>query len=437
VQEYSLATEGGRKHFKLPDKWQVLNNVELKSESARKSVYEIISDAINRPIGSAPLAELIKPTQKIAIVIDDLARPTPKKESLSCLFDYLGRYGVTKKQIDVVLATGTHRPMAQAEIQSVFGKKLFREVRFINHDCRSSELISVGRLESAGEVKINPLVVRADFRIGVGSILPHPMCGFGGGAKIIFPGVANYEAIRDHHCALMIAKGASFGNIENNPFYGEICQSGRLAKLDFVINAVYNSNEEVKGVVAGDFEKAQATGVEMTMKELAVHFDKIADVTIASVFPYTEGPQILKPLGQATTITRQGGVVILYANTIKGGRFSEDFLDGFDVAFANSRGDTKRLVLDSLREGKPLIPDAPMDLIGALNLTLLYLSRVKVILVSRDADAKQAARLGFSYVNDFDRAIKMVSKEVPNATVNILPAAGLIVPMVKQNLTFE
>lgn len=81
MQEYSLMTTSGRIYFQLPDAWRVLNNVELRSEGVKKPIYELINDALNRPIGSLPLAELIKPTRKIVIMIDDIARPTPKKSS--------------------------------------------------------------------------------------------------------------------------------------------------------------------------------------------------------------------------------------------------------------------------------------------------------------------------------------------------------------------
>jgi hypothetical protein len=180
---------------------------------------------------------------------------------------------------------------------------------------------------------------------------------------------------------------------------------------------------------------AQAIGAEMSLNELAVQFDEVADVTIASAFPYTAGTQLAKPLIPATIVTRPGGTVILYAASVEG--ISEPFLEAFDAAFAMARGDTKRLVLDSLREGKLVVAGAPMDFIGAMYMTLLYQSRIKAILVSRDVDPKQAARLGFSHVSDLDKAIEMVAREVPKATVNILPAGGLVVPMVKQNMTFE
>jgi len=62
--------------------------------------------------------------------------------------------------------------------------------------------------------------------------------------KIIMPGVANYEAIREHHMRYMIAEGVSIGHTKKNPFYDEICEAARLAKLDFIINCVYNSKRK-------------------------------------------------------------------------------------------------------------------------------------------------------------------------------------------------
>jgi nickel-dependent lactate racemase len=438
MQEYFLVGKGGQKaFFQLPGAWKVLTNAVIAGESVKQSIYKMVGEALEKPIGSAPLAKLVKSTDKVAIIIDDFTRPTPKREILSCLLDHLDKYGVAKKQIDVIFATGTHRPVSRAEIEENFGSKLSQEIRFSNHDCRSPELVSVGRLKYMGELKLNPLVVKADLRIGIGSIIPHPMNGFGGGAKIVFPGISNYEAIRNHHCALMIAKGASLGNIRNNPYRNEICEAGRLAKLDFIINAFYNSNEDVKGIAAGHFEKAQEFGADMTLKELAVDFNEVSDVTIVSAFPYTEGTQVMKPLGPATMITKMGGIVILYASAIEGGGFPTPFLEAFDFALANSRGEPKQLVLNSLRNGKPIIPAAPMDLNAALNITLLYLSRVKVLLVSKDADEKQAARLGFDYVKSLDEAIEIVAKQNPMATVNLLPAGGLVIPLVKNSLSFD
>jgi hypothetical protein len=78
-----------------------------------------------------------------------------------------------------------------------------------------------------------------------------------------------------------------------------------------------------------------------------------------------------------------------------------------------------------------------MDFNCAMDLTLLYLSRVKVILVSKDADEEQAARLGFGFAHSLDQAIAKVLKDLPEATVNILPSGGLIIPVVSEAMIFE
>jgi hypothetical protein len=95
------------------------------------------------------------------------------------------------------------------------------------------------------------------------------------------------------------------------------------------------------------------------------------------------------------------------------------------------------LVLNYLHDGKLILPDGAIDFNSALNTTLLYLSRVKVILVSKVADQKQAARLGFGYSRSLDEAIAQVSSHIPKATVNILPAGGLVLPLMAKEMSFD
>jgi hypothetical protein len=39
----------------------------------------------------------------------------------------------------------------------------------------------------------------ADLKIGVGFITPHPIAGFGGGGKIVIPGLGSMETIQSNH----------------------------------------------------------------------------------------------------------------------------------------------------------------------------------------------------------------------------------------------
>ena len=437
MEKYFLNGHKGKTYFQLPGSWEVVKHAVLKPEKATKSISGLLRDSIANPIGTPPLSRLVKDKKRIVIIVDDGARTTPKKAILTPLVEHLAHYGIQRSQITVLIGTGTHHPVPAAEIGQLYGEALSREVRFVNHDSRAEDLVSVGTLRHGGDLKIHPLAAGADLRIAVGSVLPHPFAGFGGGAKAVLPGIASYECVRDHHAALMIENGVFPGNDENNPFLSEVREAGKLAKLDFIVNVVYDSDDDVKAIVAGHFEKAHRAGIEMCKKELGVRFDRPADVTLISAFPYAEGPQVLKPLGASNMVTKKGGVVILYASYIKDGGFAAPLLGAFDAAFAKAGGDARQLVMDNTRDHKPLIPGLAMDFNSALAMTLLYVSRTRMFLVSEDADKAQAARLGFEYATSVQDAIDRVAKAFPKATANILPSGGVVLPVIPESMRIE
>jgi hypothetical protein len=167
---------------------------------------------------------------------------------------------------------------------------------------------------------------------------------------------------------------------------------------------------------------------------LGVHFNQPADVTLISAFPYTEGPQVLKPLATSNIVTKEGGAVILYASRIEGGQFANPLLEAFDTAFTMAGGNPRRLVIDHIRDSKPIIPGIPMDFNSALNMTMLYASRTKMVLVSEDSNEVQSARLRFEHANSVQDAIDKVAKNVPSATVNILPLGGIVLPLFPESM---
>jgi len=438
VSDYRLLGQGRREvAFRVPDGWQVKKYAELKAEKLELSIAESVRAAVAAPVGSPPLAELARDKQRVAIVVDDLTRPTPRRPMLAALVDVLGEQGIADDQIDVIIGGGTHRLLSDAEIAEAFGPELCARLRIANHDCHAADLVSVGTLPHSGEVLLNAIFMRADLRIALGSILPHPWNGFGGGAKLVLPGIAGWDTIKRHHLALVTARGVTFGNLTNNPFHEEVYQAGKMSGLDFIVDAVYNANEDVKGMVAGDFEQAYRAGADLCVQELGVQFEEATDVTIASVFPYCDAPQTMKPLGPATLVTKKGGTVILYVDELEQKCYPETMRAGFSKALALAKGDPRGLVFDYLSRGELIAPEAPMDNNSAINTTLLFLSRVKVLLVSKDSDAKQAAQLGFDYAATLREALERVAAEMPAATVNILPAGGLLLPLLADDMKFE
>jgi nickel-dependent lactate racemase len=260
---------------------------------------------------------------------------------LATLVEELEALGVAPEQMDVIIGGGTHRMLSRTEIEQAFGPQLCRKLRIVNHDCHAPDLVSGGTLPRSGEVLLNRTFMEADLRIAVGSILPHPWNGFGGGAKLILPGIAGWDTIKRHHLALVTAKGVTFGNLADNPFHDEVYQAGKMSGVDMIVNAVYNANEDVKGVVAGHFEEAYRHGARLCEQEMGVRFEEAADVTIASVFPYCDAPQTMKPLGPATLVTKKGGTVILYVDELEQRCYPETMRAGFSKALALAKGDPR------------------------------------------------------------------------------------------------
>ena len=68
----------------------------------------------------------------------------------------------------------------------------------------------IGETSSKVPVEINKMVIESDFKISLGTIKPHEMTGFSGGAAIIIPGVASRKTIRYNHSLLFKIKDHSY-----------------------------------------------------------------------------------------------------------------------------------------------------------------------------------------------------------------------------------
>jgi lactate racemase len=428
MEKYYLLNKDGKVFFDIPEEWTVLNNTVYKENNLKKTIKEMINISLKNPIGSPPISEIVKKSDKIAIILDDFTRPTPKKEILSCLIDELDKVGVNYKNIKLIFATGTHRPVCESEVKEILPRKLEKEIYWINHDCHSKDCVSVGILPSGIELKINRVVADSDFRIGVGSLMPHVGAGFGGGGKIILPGVTEFETIKEHHFRHLLDSRTHLGNIRDNYFLHDLIAAGKLGKLDFLINTLYDPACKVNGFVSGDFEKAFFYGAEVSGKEQTVKVKEDADVSIVSLYPYDEGPQIFKSVLPGIMLTKKGGTVIIVGDMQTGEPF-EKLLKVFDDAKAIVGKNPIEIVHKYTLERKPIVPNIPLDFNYGIILAALYLTHADVILVSNNVSKKDAGRLGFKSELSLDKAINLMQHKYPHAKINILPTGGLVIPV--------
>jgi nickel-dependent lactate racemase len=207
-----------------------------------------------------------------------------------------------------------------SEFKYILGENISR-VSIENHDPDDeNRLIPIGRTSRDNLVKINRTFMEADFKILITDLDYHQFCGFGGGAKSVFPGLADRQSIEKNHARYNLP-GCEKGEWLNNPIRQEIEEAGRMAKVDFLINVVLNNENKIAGIYAGDLEKAFLKGLDHLSAIFKKSIPEPADLVIASPGGYPLDInlyQAQKALQTASGIVEENAVIVLFAECIEG-----------------------------------------------------------------------------------------------------------------------
>ncbi len=177
----------------------------------------------------------------------------------------------------------------------------------------------MGQTSRGTPIYVNRFVAESDLRIGVGGIYPHGGAGFGGGGKIILPGVAGMDTIEANHRNI---PGAGHGVIEKNENRADIEEAARKAGLDVIVNVVVNSRREIAGVFVGDMVKAHREGVKIARRVYKTEVPRDVDVFVTNAYPLdTEMFQIVKGLWMMRRSSKEDVVTVLLAACSEGRGF--------------------------------------------------------------------------------------------------------------------
>ena len=427
MSQLFLRYQGSRQGFELPSTWHLLSFAAFQDRPQPTDAVGIARQALKKPVNHPPLAHAVSAKDKIAIIIEDPTRSSPKQQVLRAVLEELAAAQVPSSQIAIVIALGTHRQLSEEEMAQVYGKDLVESYEFVNHDCNAPDLVPIATLASGTAVKINPRVYEATFTIGVGSIFPHPMNGFGGGGKILFPAVADFDSILEHHLQHSFRGESRLGHLRGNAFYEEVNALAQAGGLNFILNSVLDHKDRLYQVVCGAPVEAHQAGVAISRDILTMPFPQKSDVTIISAFPYSEGPQIMKPLAPASEITREGGVVILSADCKV--PLPESYLKGCEDFRKTYSGRLREAVLELFQNNRRIMQDGAPEFNMSMAQALLAQNDYTVILVSREISSDTAKRLGFAHAESIDQAVEMAHDIVPEAKVHVVPSGGVILPV--------
>lgn len=313
----------------LPDKTFV---VEPNNLAGLENDMEALKTALNNPIGTPSLKEMVKPTDKVAIAISDITRPTPNHKLIPALLEELKH--VPLENFVIINGTGTHRDQTREEFIQMLGEWVVDNIRIINNHCHDKEThVNLGKSKFGCDVYLNKEYVEADFRIVTGFIEPHFFAGFSGGPKGIMPGIAGIETIMTFHNARMIGDARStWGNMVENPVQEMTREVNKMCKPHFMLNVTLNREKEITAVFAGELYEAHDRGCEFVKEHAMIRCKERFDVVITSNSGYPLDQnlyQAVKGMSAAHKIVKKGGTIIVASECSDGlpdhGNYSKIF----------------------------------------------------------------------------------------------------------------
>jgi nickel-dependent lactate racemase len=300
--------------LKFPDTWEV--NV-FNMEDTPELSQEDIKQALNNPIGTPSIQEIAKGKSNAVIAIEDISRPIQAETILDLVLNQLNLAGISNENITLIFALGAHRPMNRIDSIKKVGLKIIDRINIENHHPYEN-LVYIGESPAKTPIFLNKTYHDAEVKISISSVVPHPLAGFGGGAKVVLPGLCGIQTLKANHSAGVRGIGIGLGVVTG--LRKDIEDTCKIARLDFSINIIPTMTRKIGGVFAGDFIKAHRMAMEFAKKVYATKLPSglSLDIGFFNLYPEdTELSQALKGLNfllkSNSIVKREGAVVILTA----------------------------------------------------------------------------------------------------------------------------
>ena len=382
---------------------------------AAESGKELVRQAMDAPIGSAPLSALAKGKRRATVIISDHTRPVPSRNILPRMLQEL-REGNPEIEITLLVATGCHRGTTKEELTAKLGHEIAERERIKVHDAfDKDDNVEIGILPSGAPLVIDRAAVETDLLVAEGFIEPHFFAGFSGGRKSVLPGVCSAATVYGNHCGAFIAdEHARTGVLMGNPIHRDMIAAAEMAQLAYIVNVVIDDDKNTVAAFAGDPVLAHEAGVNWLKDQCQVAAVP-ADIVITSNggAPMDQNLyQCVKGLTAAEATAKPGAVLIICAEAadgIGGEGFYRSLLECEDAAelyeayCATPQDET--------------IPDQWQTQILAR-----ILMKHRVIFVSRKELAGTIREMKMDYAESLEQALAMARETVGEAaTVTAIP----------------
>ncbi|HHW19399.1 MAG TPA: nickel-dependent lactate racemase [Firmicutes bacterium] len=401
--------------LKMPEKnlIGVLRPVEPEVPESEEAEIE---GALDNPIGSGRLEEIVRPGMKVVIMASDITRPSPTKKLLPPLIRRLERAGVKDEDITVVFGMGIHRNHTEEEKRVLVGAEIYERFRCVD-STETGDFVFLGTTSRGTPLEVCRPVAECDFLIGTGNVEYHYFVGYSGGAKAVLPGACSRRTVEANH-SMQLLPGAEIARYDDNPVRQDIEEAGEIIGIDYILNVVLDDKKRIVKAVAGHPRMAHAAARQVVDSIYGVKIPERADIVIASAGGYPKDVnlyQAQKGLDNAGKAVRDGGTIILLGECPEGlgEKTFEKYMTEMDVDD----------ILESIRR-KFVLGGHKAAAIARI------LKRADVFLVS-SMDPELVRRCKLRPFRTLEEALEEAfNKHGPDARVLVMPYAGSTVPLI-------
>ena len=272
--------------------------------------------------------------QRVLVLIPDHTRSLP----LPFLFKQLVMVLADSKQLDFMVALGTHPPLSPDALNKLVGitqeerTTTYKLVGLLNHDWENPEaLTQIGVLEKAqiqqiaGDVwhpslgddtpiNINRKALEYDHIIILGPTFPHEVVGFSGGAKYLFPGISGAEMINTTHWLGALITILDTIGIKETPMREMINQATEYVATPITLISMVVVGSGLAGLFIGDYLSAWGQAADLSSKR-HIRWVDTPFQRVLSTAPtmYDELWTAAKAMYKLEPAIADGGEVIVYA----------------------------------------------------------------------------------------------------------------------------
>lgn len=272
--------------------------------------------------------------QKVLVLIPDHTRTIP----LPQLFRYLVEILHDTRQLDFMVALGTHPPLTAEHLNQRVGitekerETAYRHIGLLNHAWDSPDTLTTLAImpqeqiqEIAGErwhptlggdvaVNINRAVLAYDHILILGPTFPHEVVGFSGGAKYFFPGISGPDMINVTHWLGALAGVRGTIGLKETPVRNMIHAAASHIPTPSTLIALVVVGKGLAGMFIGDYVTAWGAAADLSSERHIIWVDKPFQRVLSCAPPmYDELWTGGKAMYKLEPALAEGGELIIYA----------------------------------------------------------------------------------------------------------------------------